>query len=103
MRVAFLAILLAFATPASADVKAGRQKAIQCQGCHGLDGLAKVPDAPHLAGISDVYFTKSLKSYRKGERTHEVMTIIARELTPVEIKDLADYYSAIEITATPPK
>jgi cytochrome c553 len=23
---------------------------VQCQTCHGLDGLSKLPEAPHLAG-----------------------------------------------------
>ena len=40
---------------AAADVKAGRQKALQCQTCHGLDGQAKLPDGPNLAGQNEIY------------------------------------------------
>src|SRR6478609_6031042 len=47
---ALAAAALAVASQAqAADVKAGRQKALQCQTCHGLDGLSKIPEAPHLA------------------------------------------------------
>jgi cytochrome c553 len=60
-RIAVAALLLATAAPAGAgDVVAGRRKALACQACHGLDGLSKLPDAPHLAGQPERYLVKSL-------------------------------------------
>src|SRR4051812_18120712 len=39
---------MALAAPAQAgDATAGRQKALQCQACHGLDGQSKLPEAPN--------------------------------------------------------
>jgi cytochrome c553 len=35
---------------AAGDIATGRQKALMCQTCHGLDGKAKIPEAPSLAG-----------------------------------------------------
>jgi cytochrome c553 len=45
------------------DVMAGRQKAMMCQTCQGLDGKAKIPEAPSLAGQSATYLVKALNDY----------------------------------------
>ena len=88
----------------AADVKAGRQKALQCQTCHGLDGQAKLPEAPNLAGQGDVYLVKALKDYRSGVRRNDMMSLVARNLKDDDIADLAAYYAAIPVTVgTPPK
>jgi cytochrome c553 len=105
--VAYLAGLVvlipALLTPAAAaDVAAGRRKALQCQTCHGLDGLSKLPEAPHLAGQPEPYLAKSLNDYRKGVRTHDMMTLVVRDLTDQDVADLAAYYAAIEISVKTP-
>jgi cytochrome c553 len=99
------AALLAFgALPAfAADVAAGRRKALQCQACHGLDGLSKLPEAPHLAGQPVPYLVKSLNDYRKGIRKDEMMSLVVDQLTDQDVADLAAYYSAIEFAAKPPR
>jgi cytochrome c553 len=111
-RIQFLAAALAggIATLAAAgnvmagDAKAGRQKALQCQTCHGLDGMAKLPDAPNLAGQNEVYLIKALKDFRGGIRKNEMMSLVTANLTDADIADLAAYYAAIPMTAgTPPK
>jgi len=103
-RIAVAALLLATAAPSAAgDVAAGRRKALACQACHGLDGLSKLPDAPHLAGQPERYLVKSLDEYRKGVRKNELMTLVVKDLSDQDIADLASYYSAIEVSAQPPK
>ncbi|MGQ0665253.1 MAG: c-type cytochrome [Pseudomonadota bacterium] len=98
------AALLAAAFPASAqDAAAGRLKAIQCQACHGLDGLSKLPESPHLAGQNDIYLIKALKDYRSGARKDPVMSIAAASLTDTDISDLAAYFSSIEVIVKPPQ
>jgi cytochrome c553 len=91
------------ATIAAGDVAAGRRKALQCQTCHGLDGLSKLPDAPHLAGQPERYLVKSLNEYRTGVRKDEVMSLVVKELNDQDIADLAAYYGAIEISVQPPQ
>lgn len=92
------------ATAQAADIAAGRElAAAQCRTCHGLDGIATIPIAPHLAGESEIYLQTQLKAFRSGEREHEMMTIVAQELTDEEIVDLSAWYAAIEITATMPE
>jgi cytochrome c553 len=95
--------LLSTAPPAHAgDPKTGRQKALQCQTCHGLDGLAKIPEAPNLAGQQEDYLIKSLTDYKTGARKNEMMSVVAPALSDTDIADLAAYFSAIEVEVTPP-
>jgi cytochrome c553 len=95
--------LAASAPAAGGDVAAGRRKALQCQTCHGLDGLSKLPEAPHLAGQPEQYLVKSLNEYRSGARKDDMMSLVAPALSDQDVADLAAYYAAIEISATPPK
>jgi cytochrome c553 len=87
---------------AAGDVAAGRQKALMCQTCHGLDGKAKIPEAPSLAGQSAVYLAKALNDYRTGARKNDMMSLVAPTLKDKDVDDLAAYYSAIEVTVSPP-
>jgi cytochrome c553 len=84
------------------DPKAGRQKAIQCQTCHGMDGLAKIPEAPNLAGQSEFYLRKALTDYKTGARKNEMMSVVAPSLSDADIDDLASYFSSIHVEVTPP-
>jgi len=107
LRGAVWLLLLAFAAAAvdagaAGDVAAGRRKALQCQTCHGLDGISKLPEAPHLAGQPEPYLVKSLNDYRKGIRKHDMMTIVVQPLTDQDVADLAAYYAAIEFAVKPP-
>jgi cytochrome c553 len=88
---------------AAGDAKAGRQKALQCQTCHGLDGLSKLPEAPNLSGQVEQYLVKALTDYKSGARKNEMMSLITEPLTERDIIDLAGYYSSIEITVQKPK
>ncbi len=87
---------------AAGNVTAGRQKALMCQACHGLDGRAKIPEAPNLAGQNDIYLVKAMKDYRSGARKNDMMSLVAPALKDQDIEDLAAYYSAIEVTVGPP-
>jgi len=80
------------------DVKAGRAKAMMCQACHGLDGLAKTPDAPNIAGQIEPYLIVQLQAFKTGLRKNEAMSVVMPPLSDADIEDLAAYYSAIEIT-----
>ncbi len=96
--LALLAIVIpATATRAAGDAAAGRQKALACQTCHGLDGLSKLPQAPHLAGQPEQYLAKALDDYRKGARKNEMMSLVAPALSDQDVADLAAYYAGIAI------
>src|SRR3546814_20549362 len=78
---------------AAADAAAGRQKARQCQTCHGIDGIAKIPIAPHIAGESQIYLDTQLKAFRSGKREHEIMSVVAKNLSAEDIADLSAWRS----------
>jgi cytochrome c553 len=87
---------------AAGDAVAGKQKAQMCAVCHGLDGVARQPDAPNLAGESPIYLVRQLEAFRSGERQHAQMSIIAQGLNDADIEDLAAWYSSIRITVEMP-
>jgi cytochrome c553 len=95
-----LALAAAIMVPANCasaqDATAGRQKALQCQACHGLDGLAKIPGAPHIAGQVQEYLVSAMRDYRSGARKNEMMTVAIRQLTDQDIEDLAAYYAGLD-------
>lgn len=68
-----------------------------CVACHGADGLAQIPDAPNLAGETNIYIDTQLKAFRNGKRVHEVMTPIAQPLSDADIRAVADWYSEVKI------
>ena len=107
MRRLFLALLLSLAATAAhadGDAKAGAQKikSLQCQGCHGKDGLSKLPGAPNLAGQAQDYLVSALQAYRSEDRKNEIMNTVAKTLKDDDINDLTAYYSALQITVKPP-
>jgi len=96
---ALVAAAASFSTSVMAqDPAAGGRKAIACQACHGMDGISRLPDAPHLAGQPATYLERALRAYRDGERRNEVMSIAVRPLSDQDIRDLAAYYASIQIS-----
>lgn len=92
-----LAVSVAGASPAlAADAQAGKTKAMQCQACHGMDGKAKLPEAPHLAGQNETYLVKALKDYKTGARKDEMMNLMAKPLSDKDIANLAAFYSSLK-------
>ncbi len=92
-----MSLCFAATSPAQAagDASAGRNKAKQCQTCHGLDGKATIPEAPNLAAQSEIYLLKALKDYQSGARKNDMMSAIAPNLSETDIADLAAYYSSL--------
>lgn len=88
--------------PAGPDLSRGKSLSKQCAVCHGKDGIAKDPESPNLAGQSALYIEKSLVDYKKGAREDRRMSIIAKSLSMEDVKDLAAWYSAFELTVKVP-
>ncbi len=104
MKNLFFFFLMCIALPGFADdVAAGRLKAeVACSLCHGPNGVASLPNAPHLAGQQAIYVSEQLRNYRSGKRQNEVMNMIAKPLTDSEITQLAAWFSAIKVTVESP-
>ena len=103
-KVLLLCLALAISGVSMAADKAnGKALSAQCSACHGKNGLSKDPEAPNLAGLSSLYIEKSLVDYQKGARHDRRMSLIAQGLTKPQIKDLAAWYAAFELTVKAPK
>lgn len=94
-------VLLAGAVSAQ-YLDAGRQVANMCRTCHGLDGQARIPIAPHIGGEPASYLAGQLRAFRSGEREHEMMSLVAAGLSDAQIDDVAAWYAAHIATAVPP-
>ena len=79
------------------DRDAGRKLASQCSTCHGRDGYAQIPIAPHIGGEPAEYIRNQLTAFRDGTREHEMMSIVARMLSDEQIADLAAWYSGHKV------
>ena len=62
-----------------------------------VDGLAKVVEAPNLAGQNERYLIEQLGNFQTGVRQNEMMSIVIKDLSLTDIDDLAAYYAAIQI------
>ena len=66
---------------AEGDAKAGRAKAGSVCGVrHGVDGLAKIPEAPNLAGQNENYLIEQITAFKSGERKNEMMSVVVQDL-----------------------
>ena len=71
------------------------EKTVQtvCAACHGADGNSAIALNPKLAGQHPEYLLKQLTNFKEGKRVNAVMTGIAANLTPDEMKALSLYYA----------
>jgi cytochrome c553 len=101
---AIVAAALLASHAVAADAGAGKKKAAStCAVCHGLDGLAKNPEAPNLAGDNANYIAKQLHAFKSGERKNEMMSIIAQSLSEDDVANVAAWYSSLKVTVTLPQ
>ena len=96
-------LLFSNVAEAAGDAAAGKKVMVKCQVCHGKDGLAKLPEAPNLAGQKEKYLVNALQSFKAGERKNEQMTVIVKGLSDEDIANVAAYYSSIKITVEVPQ
>ncbi|OAI21326.1 cytochrome C [Methylomonas koyamae] len=92
-------VLLTAAPQASAeragDPAIGRltSETERCQECHGSEGISVADKIPNHAGQPADYLVKQLRDFQSGARQHETMTVMAADLAPADIVDIAAYFS----------
>lgn len=89
------AILLSVITAGTAQGEPSRSTVEDCAACHGLDGIARDSEVPHLAGQNERYLFNQMMAFRSGKRAHKEMRFMARTMTVEEIAALAAYYAAL--------
>ncbi|MEM1361060.1 MAG: c-type cytochrome [Pseudomonadota bacterium] len=89
-------------TVAAGDPKEGRKIANMCRTCHGLDGYARVPIAPHIGGEPKEYLEAQLMAFKTGQRENEMMSVVSSGLSAQQISDVAAWYASHTPVATLP-
>lgn len=77
----------------------GKQKseAARCQECHGVDGISSDAKIPNHAGQYASYLIKQVTNFQTGERKHEIMTVMAEDLSATDMADIAAYFDSQNI------
>ncbi|WP_413715634.1 c-type cytochrome [Serratia ureilytica] len=70
-------------------------QASRCMSCHGPGGISQYSQWPNLAGQKAPYLITQLEAFRSGERKNGMMENVTKELTDVDIKQLAQYFSEL--------
>src|SRR5882762_1646317 len=92
---ALLALLALIPVGATAqDSAAGKEKAVICGACHGVDGNSTIPQYPILAGQTSRYIYLQLKDFKEGRRKDPLMSPMAANLSKKDMLDLAAYFAA---------
>ena len=93
--LAFFALLALLPVCAMAqDAAAGKEKAVVCGACHGVDGNSAIPQNPMLAGQTSRYIYLQLKDFMEGRRKDPLMSPMAANLSKKDMVDIAAYYAA---------
>ncbi len=88
--------VMLFASPV--EVKAGKAIAhSECARCHGLDGVSVEENVPNLASQHADYLYAQLNAYKEGTRAHTRMRRSVRILNDESLRQLAAYYSNLEL------
>lgn len=94
-KVIFIPVMLFIAfTVQAADIKAGKEKSVVCQGCHGINGLSQSSTWPNLAGQTASYLQRQLKKFKSGARQYASMNTIAKDLSDEDIENLAAFFAS---------
>jgi len=81
----------------SGDIEAGKTRyAKNCGNCHGPGGMG-LASYPRISGKETPYLIDRLKTYREGKKigpNSDLMIMMAKPLTDVEIDNLAAYLAS---------
>lgn len=95
-----IAVLAMFMTLASTGVsaagnaEAGKAKATNCAGCHGVNGNSTNPAWPKLAGQHADYIAKQLADFKAGKnRSDALMVAQVSALSKQDMDDLGAYFA----------
>jgi cytochrome c553 len=95
MRVVAAFVLTAVASIAQAgDRELGKHLSSECVSCHQLSGRV-VAGVPAIVGIDQESFKAMMESYRKKERSNQVMQSIAAKFSDEEIAALAAFFESV--------
>ena len=88
---------IAFSTSVnSADVAAGKSKAMLCAACHGANGISSSEDIPNLAGQKAGYIAKAIRDFKSGVRKNGMMASVVPMIAEDDIDNIAAYFASLK-------
>jgi len=85
----------AYATPQ--DIAEGKRVAeASCASCHGIDGISKAKDTPHIAGQRPGYLYTELRVYQSGGRGNTTMNNGVKFLSDDALVKVSAYYASLD-------
>ncbi|HYP67230.1 MAG TPA: cytochrome c [Thiobacillaceae bacterium] len=95
------------ASLAEGNPAAGKDKAINCAFCHGVNGEREIPllrgGMSKLAGMDEHTLLSALIEYRTGRRLHPMMQFFVLPYNDKDMEDIAAYYSSLKEPPVPPQ
>ncbi len=77
------------------DPVAGKEKALLCVQCHGIDGHSADPKTPKLAGQLESYIISETDKFQQGIRNDPMMSGMSHVVeNPQDLEDIAAYFAA---------
>lgn len=74
-------------------VQAGKTASAGCAGCHGEDGVSKIPGTPSLAGLDPSYLVAAMTAYKSGQRKNDLMKSLVGALGEADMNNIALYFA----------
>ncbi len=112
-RLHFSFVILLASLLAVANAKAGEPRRVSdtmaervspCTTCHGRQGLATSEGYfPRIAGKPAGYLFNQLVNFREGRRHYALMTYLVDHLTDAYLREMAEYFAALELPYPPPQ
>ncbi|MFT6984374.1 MAG: cytochrome c553 [Psychromonas sp.] len=68
----------------------GPLKTPSCRFCHGIDGIATMPNYPNLQGQNERYLFNAMKAYQNGDRKGGLAEMMRTQLSALNDQDMAD-------------
>ena len=84
-------------------LRAGKDAAAACAGCHGDNGVTSTPGTPSLVALDPRYFTAAMHAYKTGARKNDLMKDFAAALSDAQIGNLALHYALQKPAKAPTK
>lgn len=85
------------------DIAEGKRVATaSCANCHGIDGISKTKEVPHIAGQRPGYHYLELRAYQSGGRGNTPMNNIVRFLSDDALAKVSAYYASLDPAAPAP-
>ena len=80
------------------------QRMQACVVCHGEEGRATNDGYfPRIAGKPSGYLYNQLLNFRDGRRISPTMTYLVEHLSDAYLREIADYFAALELPYPPPR